>query len=451
MINAFLPQVKQVSVVALPILFARATTAAGSFCGMLVFARLGVTELAAGALISNMFVMLMISIWSLQFALAPIIAHHFGAKQYEEIGKLVKQSVLLGVISSIPIMLLMFNISIILELFAIKEDISLIVSKYMHFAVYGVIPSVLTIISFQLLNGIFKPKITVFISAVGSVVNAGLSWLLISNGFGVKGLSLASVVASWVSFLVVLIYLYWNKEFEIFKLNKSIKIKDFILLKLLIKSGMPISFQFVAELAAVTFITILLSHFGKNVLAAQQIVSQVILVVVMVPFSLSQACAVLVSNAYGNRDLPMAKQRHYSCTIFGMLIMTFILIVFLLFSKQIVMFYITNDGSFSQCRICSIATNLVILGLVSQIFDTGRNIAIGSLRGLQDIRCAMNFNVISFWLILVPLGYILSSYTQFGFYGFSYVSVGVMIFSFCFFLYRFECIYKIKEKLLIYN
>ena len=95
---------------------------------------------------------------------------------------------------------------------------------------------------------------------------------------------------------------------------------------------------------------------------------------------------------------------------------------FFLFSEDIVALYSTD------LEVIKYSSSLLIIAGGFQIFDGIQVTSVGASRGLKDTQRPMITNLISYWLIGLPLGYLLAIHFKFG--GFGYwlgLTFGLMI------------------------
>lgn len=401
-----------------PMIFTRLLSSMSGFIGMIMIAKLGSDALAAGALITSIYTTLMMVLWSFFFPVGSIIAKYFGQKNNLEIGKIVRQSIVLALLISIPVIFIFWVMSDVLIFFGQPLHIVIMVDEYFRAIILGIIPCAIVVVLNQFFNGIFRPHITTFTTMINVILTVFLSYGFLYGNFGlpnfsVAGLGYAISITYWINLFLLLGYLMISSKFDSFELFKLIKKEDIKYFKTLFHIGWPISFQYGSELLSFTAITFLMGSFGRDVLAAQQVSLQCALVAVMFPFAISQASAVLVGHAYGEGSMIIAKKRGYLSLIVGMVLSFFVAIIFLYFSKFIISFYLNNEDQ-NNFNIISLATMLLAVGAVIQFFDSIRNILTGALRGFHDTHVPMVVGVVSCWVIGIPCAYLFSFVFNYG-------------------------------------
>jgi MATE family multidrug resistance protein len=77
-------------------------------------------------------------------------------------------------------------------------------------------------------------------------------------------------------------------------------------------------------------------------------------------------------------------------------------ITFLIFRKELPLIYINEP------QVVSIASTLIIIAALFQISDGLQAVGLGILRSLKDVKIPMIISFVSYWIIALPLSYILA-------------------------------------------
>ena len=97
--------------------------------------------------------------------------------------------------------------------------------------------------------------------------------------------------------------------------------------------------------------------------------------------------------------------------------------LFLIFNGLLPKLYLDFDDPtkiFDSYEVLGIAKNLLLIAAIFQISDTIQVIALGALRGMQDVLIPTLITFISYWIIGFPISFYLSMYTE-------YKSAGIWI------------------------
>jgi MATE family multidrug resistance protein len=64
--------------------------------------------------------------------------------------------------------------------------------------------------------------------------------------------------------------------------------------------------------------------------------------------------------------------------------------------------------------VAALATRLLLVAAIFQIFDGGQVVGVGALRGLTDVTIPTFITFIAYWLVALPAAYLLGFKTQLG-------------------------------------
>jgi len=376
-----------------------------------MIAKLGKNALAAGALLTSTQTTVLMFTWSIMFAIGVMVARTHGEKDPIKVGRITREGLLLGLIMAIPMSVLIWFFPHILMMLHQPPAVVKLTHGYFHGLALGLLPSIWVVAYGQFAVGISRPKIMLAWACLNMPATILLGYLLIFGhwGFpamGIAGFAYATSIVWWMLAIGLTIYFHYHKSFSQYHL---LNFKDTWPLQYcmrLFQIGWPISIQFGAELMAWVLRTIMMGWFGVEVLAAQQIVMQIMILVLMFPIAVSQAAGVLVGQSLGRKEYYMTSRYGYSSVTIGGVFLLFIG-CFYWFAPKLLMSSFINVSDPKNHVVVYFGMLLFFLGGFSQIFDGIRNIFTGALRGFQDTKMPMLVGLFVIWVIALPLGYML--------------------------------------------
>ena len=122
----------------------------------------------------------------------------------------------------------------------------------------------------------------------------------------------------------------------------------------------------------------------------------------MVPLGVSTATAVLVGQAIGAGDEARARRSAIAGIVIGTSFMCASALAFRLFPSALARTY-TGDA-----MVIALAATLIPIAGVFQVFDGIQAVAAGVLRGIGDTHAPAIINVVGFWLIGLPVSWVLA-------------------------------------------
>ena len=134
--------------------------------------------------------------------------------------------------------------------------------------------------------------------------------------------------------------------------------------------------------------------------AAHQIAINLASMTFLTCTGLAMAATIRVGNNLGRKD-PIGVQRvGYSAILQVVAFMLIAAFVFVILRNQLPLIYI-NDPA-----VINIASSLLIMCAFFQVSDGVQVVAIGALRGLQDVKMPMLLTFIAYWIIGLPTSYL---------------------------------------------
>ena len=412
-INNTLTHIYKIADFAMPISMGMLINMISGFVAMVLVAKLGRVELAAGALAIPTFITILTVFSTIFYALSILIGHYKAQEKPPlEIGQLIKNGFLLAIILSIPANLICWNIDKILLLFRQDQILVALTHRYFIYAGLAMIPTLLGSVMFQIFLSMGKPRVMMFVSLLTLPAMVLLSYGLILGKaglpqMGLTGVSCASFIAQTLACIGIVIYMRNQQEIKDYAIFSGSPWPTWSLCKAIFSLGLPIGIQFGAELAALAVATYFMGYFGVVPLAASQISSQYSMLVVMVTLGISQAVSVLTSEAYGKNDFQLVKDYAIAAMIILLGIFIIVFGLFFLMPKQLIRVFVDIYNPINQDLI-HLATQLLIIAAVWQLVDGARNLLSGSLRGMHDSKAPMHIGVSCLWLISLPICYLVA-------------------------------------------
>ncbi len=176
---------------------------------------------------------------------------------------------------------------------------------------------------------------------------------------------------------------------------------DLSRMKALLKLGLPASGQILMEIGAFSAATAMCAKLGAVELSGHEIALNCAAFTFMVPLGISSAAAVRVGQNLGRGDAASARRAGWSAILLGAGFMTCSGLVFLSVPK------IIARGFSPDPNVVRIGATLLLVAAAFQLFDGLQVVTTGALRGAGDTRTPMIANFIAYWLIGLPMGYVL--------------------------------------------
>jgi|GEM_PF-1822804 len=393
-----------------------------SFLGVMMIARISHTTLAASGLISATQALIFVVSMSMLFSIGPVVGHAFSGGRKKEVGSIFQQACLLAIVIGLIGTMVMLHVKTILLAFHQDPQLVTIVQSYFHMYIFGFTPMMIMMACQQIVLATNKQKFVLFTSLWNLTVMLFLAYVLIYgkfgvHRFGVPGLSLAYAINAWIVLGIYFIYLKTDPSFKKYDLFTWRISSNFHIFKKLVKIGWPITLQGASDLFSFFIVVIMVGWIGEYALAAQQIVTQYFLLLVIPLFGLSQASSILIGQARGAKAYTDVKAYGNTVLCIGFGFSIFVVIAFVLFPRELIMLYLSESHPEHINQIIHLARIVLIMTGFRILFDSSVEILVGSLRGLYDTKWPMMLSIILTWAFGIPLAYVLGFILKWGLVG----------------------------------
>ena len=243
----------------------------------------------------------------IMFGIGPIIAQHFGAKEFILIQQKTRKYLWYGLLIGAIFFLMLNNSWVVFNFLETDTKIVEIGSGYLQAISYGVFAMTI----FQALRnyseGITQTRIIFYISLLIFFLNIPLNYFFIFYlDFGGVGCGYATSVISWLGLLIAFTVTFFAKEYKETFLYDKFETPDITTFKELLRIGAPISFGIFVELSLFSGAALIISFFGATALAAHTIAINLAGLFFMLPLSIGLASAIRVGNLIGEKNFARA-------------------------------------------------------------------------------------------------------------------------------------------------
>lgn len=392
-------EIRSISYIAFPIMVAFISHLFMGFTDNVMAGRYSSFDLAAVSIGSAIWVPLYLFFSAILSAITPMMAMMIGEGERQKQKDLLYTGRLLGLGVGFLLLLVIYGASHIISLITNDKNISPISSNYLSFVSYGM-PAFLL---YQVYRSIFEAHgktVPIMLSSfAGMLLNIPLNFIFIYGKLGIPsmggaGCGIATSISSY--FMLFMLIIFYKKSIY---LGKGTMDKTFA--KRIITLGLPIGASTFLEAFVFSFGSIMLAPFGAVTVASHQVALNFISIIFMIPMSLGIAISVRISQFYGKKDLI------YTTFIWktGIALVGFIAIVsslFIYFFSDIVLHLYTKDEGVLQ-----LAKPLLIIAISFHVIDAFQVTVSNVMKGYHNTKFPMIVNIISYWIITLPLSYFL--------------------------------------------
>jgi len=389
----------------------------------LMVGKLGAAPLAASALGgSSAFIVLIIGI-GVSYAVTPLVAIAVGAGRFEDCGIYFRQSLLVNSILSIIIAVIIYFAADLIKYFDQPVEVQNQAVDYMRIIGLSSIPLLLFQTYKQFIEGLSIMRPAMIITLIANLVNVFANWLLIYGNLGFPALGLNG--AGWATFasrafmaLALMGFVMNNKFFKKYDVSFHFKSINWTVIKKILSLGLPSGIQYFFEVGAFSFAVVMVGWLGTKQLAAHQIAINLASISFMAVLGISVAGSIRVGNAVGMKEITETRRAGFTAILLGASTMLGAGIIFIVFRNYLPTLYVNDEV------VISYASSLLIIAALFQLSDGTQAVGIGVLRGLTDVKIPTAITFIAYWIVGLPVGYLLGFNLELGVQG---VWIGLLL------------------------
>ncbi len=369
--------------------------------------QVGYIPLAGASLGNAIFYLFMTFGLGVSFAITPLVGFADGQGDKKQCGQVLRHGLLVNTILGFLLFAAVMVAADYLHLFGQEQAVVEQATPYMFVIGFSMIPLLIFQTFRQFSEGLSMTKAPMVVSVSMNVLNIILNYILIYGKFGAPamglvGAGIATLISRIVMAIVMVIYVLSNKRFKPYLSGLGLQNLDFTLIKDLLRIGIPAGLQFVFEVGAFSMAALMMGWIGAPTQAAHQIAINMASISYMTVSGLGAAAAIRVGNQLGKRNYKTMKNAALTLIAMGTALMVVFAGVFIIGKDALPLLY--ND----KPEVVSIAAGLLIIAALFQISDGIQVISLGALRGMKDVKIPTIITFISYWLIALPLGYVLA-------------------------------------------
>lgn len=268
-------------------------------------------DLAAMALGASIYASVFIGLMGVVIALTPIVAQHFGARRFTEIGATAMQGLWLALwLTFVGVAALAFPRAW-LVISAVDDAVTSKVGGYLHALMFALPAALVFRVVYALNVAVSRPKVTMAINLIGLAIKVPLTYALVYGklglpALGVPGCGMATAIVMWTSCAIALVALSRDPFYRPFAFRFDRPRWKYQ--RELLRLGIPTGLSYIVEVTSFTFMTLLVAALGTRVTGGHQIAANLAALCFMLPLALSVATSALVAQAIGSNDARGARR-----------------------------------------------------------------------------------------------------------------------------------------------
>ncbi|MDQ0243462.1 MATE family multidrug resistance protein [Bacillus fengqiuensis] len=411
-------KIKQFAAILFPILVTQFAMFSMNFFDTMMSGRVSAHDLAGVAIGVNLWVPVFTGLSGILMAVTPLVAQLVGANEKEKVPFSVTQAIYVSIIMALFVLGIgaLFLDSILTNM-NLEPEVRRIAKQYLLALAIGIIPLFIYTVLRNFMDALGKTRVTMIITLLSLPINVVFNYMLIFGKFGFPalggvGAGVATAITYWVIFGITLFITIRMNPFSAYLLFRKLYTPSWKNWKELLKIGVPIGFAIFFETSIFAAVTLLMSAYDTNTIASHQAAINFASFLYMIPLSISMALTIVVGFEVGAKRYADARQ--YSRLGVSMaVVMAFICGIFLFYLREPIAGMYTTET-----EVLALTSHFLVYAIFFQLSDALQAPIQGALRGYKDVNVTFLMALISYWVIGLPLGYVLANHTHLEAFGY---------------------------------
>lgn len=377
----------------------------------IMIGRLGATELATAAFANTLFSLPLIFGMGFAMSLTPFTGRAWARKDYASIRTLWKNGLLTNLLMAFALLLVAAGLYLAMPL--MLQPLHLVAPAQSYFLILAssLLPLMVFFSGKQLLEGLSNTRIAMIITLLGNLLNILGNYLLIYGkaGFpelGLNGAGISTLLARLVMAAVMLLLVVRHRALrQGIRAGLRFSRKE---VQRLYRLGLPMGLHLFSESSAFIVSGIMMGWLGETALAAHQIVMSLSTLGFMLYQGIGVSSTIRISQLSAHQQ-PLLLQTAARASVHIVLLMVLIISLFFLIFRVQLPFLFTPEA-----EVARLATELILILVIYQLFDALQIIFSGILRGLADARIPGLLTIFSYFGVAIPLSYLSAFHLDLG-------------------------------------
>lgn len=390
------------------------------FDNIIVGKLLGADALASVSLGNALFFSVFVFGLGMSFAIPPLVSEAHAQNNHSRINSVFRHGFVINMTVGLLLMILLFiGMPVLWHMDQPKEIIPDTVT-FLTIMAYSILP----FMAFQTLREVSEglgftigvTKATI----IANILNIALNYIFIKGLFGLPPMGVkGSALATFISRIFMLLFLFAvmlnHEKTRRYIKDFSLKISGFTkdMFRTMVKLGIPTALQMFFEVTAFAGAAFICGLVSAHDIASHQIALSMASFTFNLCIGFSVASTVMTGRKFGEQNFTELRKVGINNLKIAFLFMLICGTVFILGRNYLPTFFTKAE----DVEVIQLASKLLIIAALFQLSDGIQVTALGTLRGMQDVKIPSILTFIAYWIFTIPLGYFLCYTLKMGAFG----------------------------------
>lgn len=376
----------------------------------------GSKELAAATIANALFFLVIIVGIGMASVLTPLVSEARGNQNMKRVSALFHNGFYLYVIAGLVFALLTQVAAKLTPFLNQEEEVVPLAISYLSIISLSIPPMMMFLHYKHFMEGMMKVRTPMYAMAIMVVMNIFFNWVLIYGelgfpAYGLDGAGYATVIARTSGLLALVVLAARSKAIKPHVAVIGVGRLDPKIIKRLLSLGIPAGLQVLFEAGAFAGTALMVGWIGYREQAGHNIAVHLASITFSIAVGIASAASIRVGEFIGHADFKGARHAGFGAIALGVIVMATGGLIFLIFNRELPTFY--NKEAY----VIDVAAQLLIVAAIFQISDGVQAVASGALRGISDTKVPAIITFIAYWILALPIGFLLAFKFDFGVLG----------------------------------
>lgn len=404
-------EIKKLIALSVPVLIAQISQTAITFVDTIMAGNYSKTALSGVAIAVSIWLPTILFGQGLLSVLTPIISNLNGAAKRHQVSDHTRQGVVIALLLSVIMMLILYHSDKLISLRSsvehpIDPEMVEVAVSFLRAIMWGVPAFLLFLVYRNQCEGLSNTKPAMVIIFIALLANIPINYVLIYGklglpAFGGVGCGITAAIIFWLMFFLIRLYTLTTTSQRDIRKTPITKLIDWAIIKKVVLLGTPLALAYFFEMSLFAVIALLIAPLGQITVAAHQIIFTISSLTFAIPLSLGVATSIRVGYLLGQKELSLAKHTAYMSLAISLTIAIIVALILVVFRTPIITLFT------QEVAVITICMHLIILLAIYQASDYLQVVASNVLRGYKDTQSIFFITLLSYWVVGLPVGYIL--------------------------------------------